>query len=269
MAIRCTFAIEPCQGKRHADLVYSGAFKKDKEAYILFHMEAQSTPEDTMAVRIWEYHTAIARAHFSKSKKKVPLILSFVFYNGKTPWRGPISIAELFDDFETYVALSLRTPFVIDVTTMERAKMIDKGAAAPVLMIMQGRATGDHCSNLKTLYPLLKKHRQLNEENIEYIAITDHRNEAVVVEKVNKFGKDFIGIMFAAIREKSRRLGLEEGRQEGIQEGMQRGMQEGRHEGRQEGIQEAIAAIRLCSQRGQLDAQQAKLLAQELETKKP
>ena len=123
------------RSKRHADIVYAVKDKKGHKIYILVHLEAQSEHDKNMAMRIWEYHVAIARAHFRQGYKKIPLIQTFVLYHGKEAWTSPKSIAELFADFDQYCTFALKVPFLIDLNATDLASLqVQEAAAAPQIM---------------------------------------------------------------------------------------------------------------------------------------
>ena len=78
-----------------------------------------------MALRVWEYHVAITRAHLKSGAKKIPFILTYVLYYGSDRWTSAQSIAELFDDFEFYVNIALKSPFLLNLTE-EEIKSLEK-----------------------------------------------------------------------------------------------------------------------------------------------
>ena len=167
------------RSSRRADLIYSVGAKEKERIYLVLHLEAQSTVDATMALRVWECHTGIAKAHIKEGNVQLPLILSFVFYNGDRPWQGARSIAGLFENFDRYVALALKAPFLVELKTMDQDAIIGKGASAPALMLMRGNANRDQCSQLGITYPLLKKYRQLDDINVFYMVATDRRKPEV------------------------------------------------------------------------------------------
>ena len=83
------------QGSRRADVIYSVRAKTSPvKVYALLHLEGQSTHQAEMALRILEYHTALAAKLVRQKKyKKLPLILTFVLYHGKARWTSKKSIA--------------------------------------------------------------------------------------------------------------------------------------------------------------------------------
>ncbi len=232
------------RGSRNADIIYSLKDKKENRIYALLHLEAQSTHKKGMAIRVWEYHLAIAKAHMRKEgSDKIPLILSYVFYNGSQKWTSPTSIADLFTDFDQYVAISLKSSFLVNISESTIEELKNQGASAAPQMIMRGKVYNDYCTRLEELYLLMEQYGQDDDENIDYMANNDKHGEEKFLEKLSILAPDNTqkyNIMFARASKRSKQEGIEEGMQKGIQEGRQQGIQEGRQQGIQEGIQKGI-----------------------------
>ena len=236
------------RSKRRADLVYSVKNKDGTKLYALLHLEAQSTHQKDMALRIWEYHVAIAKAHYKdKVARKLPLILTFVLYHGKSRWTGAKSIAELFMDFELYLEASLRAPFLVNLTEKEVSDLTQQEASAAPQLLMKGQASKDYVAMLDRLYPLMKAYKQIDDVNVDYMCENDARSPDEFLQKFSKFDLETsqrYRVMFAtAIKQehqKGRQEGMLEGRREGMLEGRQEGMLEGRREGIQKGKREGV-----------------------------
>jgi len=218
------------RSKRSADVLYSVKDKQGRKVYALLHLEGQSDHDRYMAMRVFEYHAAIVRAHLRKNYTKVPLILTFVLYHGKAKWSSAKSVADLFDDFDLYIEVAFKCPFLIDLKEIEFKALKSQEAAAAPQMIMKGKVKGDYCQMLPDLYPLMKKYDQVDEENIDYIATLDKHEEFLFLEKLSKFdaetATDYRTMFEAAIQrehEKALKLGISRGKLEGIEEGKQEG----------------------------------------------
>jgi len=217
------------RSKRKADILYSVKDRKGKKLYALIHLEGQSSYDQHMALRVWEYHVAITRAHLKKGKKKIPLILTYVLYHGNKKWTSAKSIAELFDDFDLYVDVSLRAPFLLHLTKTQIEELKKQEAAAAPQLIMKGQGLGDYCEILGELWPLLEKHDQVNEENIDYMTTTDRHDDSQFLEKLSKFDPTTANnykIMFEAAIQREHKKALKLGIMKGLREGKQEGRQE-------------------------------------------
>lgn len=175
------------RSKRRADILYSVKSKRGKRLYALLHLEGQSSHDKYMALRVWEYHVAIVRAHLHQGYKKVPLILTFVLYHGKRTWTSAKSVAELFDNFDLYVDVSLKMPFLLNLTKRQIEELKKQGAASAPQLIMKGQAMGDFCDILDELWPHLERYEQNSEENMNYMATVDKHGGSQFIDKLIKF----------------------------------------------------------------------------------
>jgi len=209
------------RSKRRADILYSVKDKQGRKLYSLLHLEGQSRHDKSMALRVWEYHVAIGRAHFKKGYTQIPLIITFVLYHGKAKWTSAKSIADMFFDFDLYVSVSLRSPFLINLPKEKIEELKKQGAAAAPQIIMKQQPTGEYCEVLDELYPLMKKHGQDDEENIDYMATTDKHDESLFLDKLCKFdprtANDY-KIMFEVAIRKTEKKALKLGERKGKKE---------------------------------------------------
>ena len=257
-----TLTIEPNElipsryrSKRNADIIYSLKDRNGSTLYALVHLEAQSRHDKYMALRVWEYHVAIARYHLRRGHRKVPTILTFVLYHGRQPWMSARSISELFENFEIYVELSIKQPFLLDLTKAQTKQLKAQGAAAAPQLIMQGHAKGDFCSSLSEIYPLMKKHGQIDEENVDYMACIDIHGWRGFLDELSKFDEatanDFKTMFKAAIKKdvdkgveqrlkKIEMEALKLGEEKGIKLGEEKGIKLGEQRGIKEGRKRAI-----------------------------
>ena len=187
-----TIKIEPTEmlsgpyiGKKRVDILCSLKGKEGKKVYALLHLEGQSKHDKYMAIRVIEYHAAIARYHVNKGGEKVPTILTFVLYHGKEKWTSPISIAEVYDDHKLYISVSHNAPFLINLTEKEIEMLKNQGASSAPQIMMKGQAYGDYHEFSGVLYSLMKKYEQINDDNLDYIVA----NEKKPKELLKKFRK--------------------------------------------------------------------------------
>ena len=229
---------------RSADLVYSLKTKKGEKIYSILHIEAQSKHKADMGLRLWEYQPAIGKTYVNQEgNRKIPIIITFVIYNGKEKWTSAKSVAELFEDFDLYVELALKAPFLIDLSKETIEKLKKQGAAAAPQMIMKGKIDKDYCTILEELYPLMEKYGQVDQENIDYMATLDKRGEAALLEKLSKLAPEKTEkykTMFARAAKRFKKEGMEKGIKQGMQQGIKQGMQQGIEKGMQEGILRGI-----------------------------
>ena len=118
--------------------------------------------------------------------------------------------------------MSLKTPFLLHLGKKEIEELTRQGAAAAPQLIMKGQASGEYCEMLGELWPLLQKHDQVDEENIDYMATHDKHGDSRFIDQLSKFdpvtAHDYKIMFEAAIRKEHKRalkLGIIQGKQEG------------------------------------------------------
>ena len=150
----------------------------------------------------------------------------------------------------------------------EIEKLKKQGAAAAPQIIMKQQVTGEYCEVLPDLWRLMKKHDQVDEENMDYMACNDKHGELGFLKKFSKLdprtANDYKIMFEQAIQresQKSLKLGIIKGRKEGILEGLKEGIIKGKKEGRIKAIQDFL-------KEGLITKEQAEKKIQQLKAKK-
>ena len=89
-------------------------------------------------------------------------------------------------------------------------------------------------SYLKSIYPALQQHHQIDDANVNYMATLDSHGEEEFLEKFGKFDQEKANhyrVMFEAAIEKASQKALKLGEEKGIQLGEKKGIQLGKKEG--------------------------------------
>ena len=102
LELRDTEFVSKFFDKMMSDLIYSVKIA-DREVYFFVLTELQSTPDNTMPYRIFEYMAAILSRAFNDTPKDVrerrgfrlPVVVPIVFYNGSSGW----VVTERFRDY--------------------------------------------------------------------------------------------------------------------------------------------------------------------------
>jgi predicted transposase/invertase (TIGR01784 family) len=86
-------------------------------AYLCVLAEHQSSVDNLMPLRLWQYVLAVWNECLKKNKDvKLPLVITLVFYNGKKKYDGPQDIRELIDAPQELMEQFLLNPFyLVDV----------------------------------------------------------------------------------------------------------------------------------------------------------
>ncbi len=145
-----------------------------------------------MALRILEYHTALAAKLIRQQRhKKLPLILTFVLYHGKATWTSKKSIAELFENFDEYVEVGLKQPFLIDLPRKPLEELIaKKGPASVPLALFHLQAKGEFCEAMEKLYPIMVDSQQNTEDILGYMASYDQHGAEGFFQKLRNLDPD-------------------------------------------------------------------------------
>ena len=180
-------------------MVYSVKQKQStNKVYALVHLEGQSTHHKEMALRVWQYHVAIASKLIQGEKyKKLPIIITYVLYHGKEKWGSAKSIAELWgeDAFEEYIKRGLKATFLYDLKSIPAEVLLSQKAASVPQYILHKQQEGEFCHDLPTLYRSMKKYHQDTLYNLNYISTLDKHRHAVFLEEIRKLDPEKASVM--------------------------------------------------------------------------
>ena len=238
------------QSRRQVDVLCSVKDKKGKEVFAIIQIEAQSSPDKHMAMRLLEYYVAIARSYLkSEGADRIPLILSFVLYYGKVKWQGPVRLLDLLKQIEDMIQM-LKHTFLINVGEKSLEDLEKQESAAAPQMFMKGRAQGTYLDMLPTLYAKMVEYGQDTLENIDYIVTHESQYEKELFDKLCKLDPEKI-TTYTEMFEKAKKIGEAIGEARGEARGKKigeamgeaRGEARGKKIGKKEGIIEATAKI--------------------------
>ena len=85
--------------KRLCDMLYSVRLQGSNDAYLYILVEAQSTSDPNMHIRLLEYDIDIRKMHKKQGHKKPPKVLKLVLYTGK---RDPRMASPIKDDWQKH-----------------------------------------------------------------------------------------------------------------------------------------------------------------------
>jgi predicted transposase/invertase (TIGR01784 family) len=98
-----------------SDMLYKVNYLKHEGlAYLCILAEHQSSVDELMPLRLWRYVMSVWNECLKKDKgAKLPLVITLVFYNGKTRYDGPRDIRELIDAPQELIEQCLLKPFYL------------------------------------------------------------------------------------------------------------------------------------------------------------
>lgn len=88
--------------RRMSDVVYSIPYKNKEskngeKVYVYTLIEHQSSPDKWIALKLWKYIMLLCERHKEKNEK-LPIVIPYVFYNGKVKYNAPKCLWGLFDN---------------------------------------------------------------------------------------------------------------------------------------------------------------------------
>ena len=203
--------------------------KLGKQLYVYTLVEHQSAAESLMPLRILRYQLDIIQKHLDGlpkySKKKLPLVVPIVFYNGvRTPYPYQYDIANLFEDKELYQQFPLGRFKLIDLTIMEDNEILKHGKIALLETLAKHIRARDFSAAIENIISALKIAyaddiaRSLVQSSIYYLLLG--REEKELKAFFTRF-KQELAEQGEDIMSYGEKL-IQQGRQEGIQIGEQR-----------------------------------------------
>ena len=244
--------------QRHGDLIYAATID-GQSGYLYISLEHQSQEEKYMPLRQLEYNVLLMRQHLDEGHSTVPLIINICLYNGKTPYKGPVTLAALFEDPEMGKKYLLEGNLLVDLRTDSEEKIkADNSAALAELALKQAARQG--------FSKWLDKYEQLFSElatpynEVVYLYILSMDSDANLIQRIEKIKDPIQKELAMTAAQHLERRGLRRGRQEGMQKGMQEGRQEGTLAVAQRMLAKGIDLALICDVTG-LRAAQVKKLA--------
>ncbi len=159
--------LPPSSGRRRKkqrlnDIMWKLGYVDEDELYLLFMIEAQSTVDSKMTLRIGEY-VLNWYSHIIDSggrKQVLPLIMPLVIYNESMPWRAPTKLRDMVaipEGFKISRPLVDVEYFVIDGERVIESMQLPEGNVfAPLLRSMHARQIEEFRENLLTTSELVR-----------------------------------------------------------------------------------------------------------------
>ncbi len=175
----------------HSDIVYRCQFD-DKEGYIFFILEAESTAnEELMAFRQLQYSIAAMDQHIRQGHKKLPIVLPICLYHGiESPYPHPLDVYQCFDIPDLAKQVVFKPFTLLDLTVLSDDKLAKDGLAFLMEMLLKHSRTRNFLTILKQRREAIKGIlKQLNKESrrfmVKYVINeTQDENEPNAVEQL-------------------------------------------------------------------------------------
>lgn len=105
--------------EKEADVIYKAKLE-ETDIYFYVLIEAQSTVDESMPIRLFEYMNLIWKRHMEENKEELlPPIIPIVLYNGKKNWSVPRHIIRGYDIFKD----DIFNYWLVDVNKLDEEKL--------------------------------------------------------------------------------------------------------------------------------------------------
>lgn len=205
----------------HSDVVYKCNID-NQQGYLYYEIEHQSTPDEELPLRIFEYNIQLMRQHLNEGNKKLPIIINEVIYAGKTsPYPYSVDIMDMFENPSLARELMFKPPTMTDLTTRSDEELVEEGLAGLMEVMIKQGIVRDHLNWIKKnphlIYDIVNS--PFGYTSIVYILTTDAVNDPEELKKA---------IVEAAPNQKETVMtAAQQVRQEWIEVGTEQGMEKG------------------------------------------
>jgi len=156
--------VEDTLQKRESDIVYKLKTKDNKDAFVFVLCEHQSSNDPTIAFRLWKYTLLLLEKHVN-GKKKLPLVATIVFYNGKAKYTAPLSLWEMFENPVQAKELMGDKYRLIDLQSMSNDEIRQDKYLGMFEFFMKNIHMSDKIELWKLFLSEFKEHILIDQEN--------------------------------------------------------------------------------------------------------
>ncbi|KJV62598.1 Rpn family recombination-promoting nuclease/putative transposase [Rickettsia amblyommatis] len=100
--------------RKYSDIIYSVKTRDQEKAFVYVLIEAQSSCDYWIALRLWKYMLLLCERH-ENNKNKLPLICPLLIYNGSEVYNAPRNFWELFTKPERAKKLMVQDYQLVDL----------------------------------------------------------------------------------------------------------------------------------------------------------
>jgi predicted transposase/invertase (TIGR01784 family) len=250
--------IDQTLGARHADLLFTVAWRDGGEALVYLLFEHQSTSDDRMAFRLLRYLVRIWERWLADHPRaeRLPVIVPVVLYHGDEAWSAPLAFDALFD-IPAAVRPAL-APHLVQFTYLldDLSEIPDDQLRARAMMTALGRLVEicfKHARTRADLPEILAGWADVLREVIRapdglealvlvmryILLVNDHVEPATLQAFLERVAgpdiKDTIMTAGERLIQQGEERGFQKGEALGIQKGVELGIQKGEARGIQKG----------------------------------
>lgn len=243
-----TDLVSPQFKEFEADVIFELKLK-EHSTLVMLHAEHQSTPDEDLPLRMWQYILLVLLEYRKNNPDKpLPVIYPLIVYTGKQVYDKSTSLFNMFGNNKELAIKYLMEPIrLVDIYRMDDDEIRKKQWWGLAEFAMKHSHTKQFKAFIKEAFPWVNEIEVQHGTDyamliLGYLANNFTKGDAeIFVEESKKYLSPKLVGETMTIAEQFKDMG----RQEGMQQGMLAGMQEGLEKGLEKGI-EQVATIMLA-----------------------
>ena len=228
--------------KEQSDIAFTFKFKSGEDGAIFVHMEQQVTNDETLLIRVKHYQTSYLLDFIKQNKgvKKLPLIVSIIYYANKKPFTHSLDINDYFQNSALAKEYAFTTKF-IDLNRMSDEEIKSHGYISAYELVLKYIRENKIDDNLKILIKhMVNCDLTYRLVLLKYIGdctyLSNEEFKTKVIECENKLENDM-----NTVAEQWKQEGYGKGYDDGIVTGIEKGIERGGLEAKKETAKNMLA----------------------------
>lgn len=227
---------------QETDLLFATTID-NKPAYIYLLAEHQSTSEYWLPLRVHQYQAGILEHHRMQHPEmnKLPVVVTVVLYNGKTPYNQPLHLRDLFEDPALAEYYHSSQFLFVDLNTLDDQDMRRSDWAGLMEFMLKHARVRQALSLVEAIrdwFPILEAAKAYDfiELIFCYTVANSHGKEEIkqiVHTYENQLSSTGGQQLMSALQEY-----IDEQVSYGIRQGLEQGIEQGIEKGRQQGLKQ-------------------------------
>ena len=212
--------------KEASDLAFHFSFKDGRYGACFVHIEFQTTDDKTIIVRTRHYQTSYLLDFVKRNKKskKLPLVVSIIYYANEKPFSHSLDIYDHFENSELAREYAFTTQF-IDLSKLTDTELLKHGYIAGLECILKHVAEKNVDARLDIISHAIKSYDSFARKTlIRYLAHYSGLENQVLSDKIINNQPTLENDMKSAA-------------QQWIDEGIEKGVILGKQEGIEQGVE--------------------------------
>jgi len=230
--------------RSQSDLVFS-VRTHDKKGYVYILVEHQTKEDKHMMLRLLDYNTQLMLEHSKKGTDTIPVIINFVLYTGKKPYKGPKNVRDAIENPELFIE-ALKRNVVIELNQEDDTQTLKDKKAALANIALKWAKHRDFCKMIEEadfdIGRLINK-SSYRISTILYMLAVDKNDSKELFNKLRNLApeaQEKIMTALQRIEQRGMRIGEQRGQRIGEHRGQLRGIRIGEQRGKQKTIEKMV-----------------------------